>query len=273
MKAMIVVFAAAALAAGCGQPPAIQATAEDLDDANMLTLYEFPQAFESGQWPVINDTVMGGVSQSAIARTADGRAAFTGSVSLDNFGGFASVRSPHTERDLGGYTGLAVRVRGDGKRYKLFLKHDLPDDGTMYWADIKPPAGEWATLLVPFERFRPHWRGMPLLFQPPAGARTVRAVGFLIADKQEGPFRLEVAWIKAYRQEWPSAAWTAERRRPDALAAKTCEGYHEPLPPRFMRCSTHNVCAQRPPCCPQRTRPRMYSPLAPSATRPGPSHT
>jgi monofunctional biosynthetic peptidoglycan transglycosylase len=189
-----------ALAAGCDKPPAVETTTGDMEQADALALYEFPDAFEAGRWIILNDTVMGGVSQSSFGRTADGTALFAGDVSLANFGGFASVRSPHGEFELSDYQGLAVRVRGDGRPYKLYLKHDLADDGTMYWADIDPPKDEWATLRVPFERFEPHRRGMPLLFRPAANARTVRAVGFLIADKQSGPFRLEVDWIKAYGQ-------------------------------------------------------------------------
>jgi len=201
MKTPIALFAALALSAGCAEPPPVEVATEVPGQTEMLILHEFPRAFDEGRWAIINDTVMGGVSQSGFQRTADGTALFAGDVSLANFGGFASVRSPHAEHELGDYDGLAVRVRGDGRRYKLYLKHEVDDDGTMYWADIKPPKGEWATLLVPFERLGPHRRGMPLLFRPAANARPVRAVGFLIADKQSGPFRLEVAWIKAYRQE------------------------------------------------------------------------
>jgi NADH dehydrogenase [ubiquinone] 1 alpha subcomplex assembly factor 1 len=33
--------------------------------------------------------------------------------------------------------------------------------------------------------------------EPPLDPTKVTSVGFLISDKQEGPFQLEVAWIKA----------------------------------------------------------------------------
>jgi NADH dehydrogenase [ubiquinone] 1 alpha subcomplex assembly factor 1 len=42
----------------------------------------------------------------------------------------------------------------------------------------------------------PTFRGRVLSGEPPLDPAKVTSVGFLIADKQDGPFRLEVAWIK-----------------------------------------------------------------------------
>ena len=48
-----------------------------------------------GRWMVVNDGVMGGVSRSTIRRGDDvGTAVFEGTLSLENNGGFASVRTP-----------------------------------------------------------------------------------------------------------------------------------------------------------------------------------
>ena len=43
----------------------------------------------------------------------------------------------------------------------------------------------------------PTFRGRLLTDVPPLNPVKVTSVGFLISDKQEGPFKLEVAWIKA----------------------------------------------------------------------------
>jgi monofunctional biosynthetic peptidoglycan transglycosylase len=42
----------------------------------------------------------------------------------------------------------------------------------------------------------PTFRGRELHDVPPIEAGAIRQLGFLIADKQGGPFRLEVDWIK-----------------------------------------------------------------------------
>ena len=68
-------------------------------------------------WTPLNDTVMGGVSSSRVIEH-DGVLRFTGEVSLEHNGGFASMQTD-VDLDLHDATGLTLRVRGDGQRYKL----------------------------------------------------------------------------------------------------------------------------------------------------------
>lgn len=162
----------------------------------MLFDFSIPEAIEG--WSAVNDTVMGGVSQSRLAPAEEDSAAFQGVISLENFGGFATVRCPVGEYDLGGHKGIAVRVRGDGKRYKLFVKTNQPDDGYQYQADFATEDGAWQTINVPFEDFRARYRGGSMPLWPRLNPAKIKSLGFMIADKQAGPFRLEIAWLKAY---------------------------------------------------------------------------
>jgi len=82
-------------------------------------LFDFSTERTVGAWVSIDDVVMGGVSSSRLEATGSDTAVFTGLVSLENNGGFASVRSRPEEHDLGGYSGLEIRIRGDGRRYKI----------------------------------------------------------------------------------------------------------------------------------------------------------
>jgi hypothetical protein len=70
-------------------------------------------------------------------------AVFTGLVSTDNRGGFTSVRSRNYAPALsaGAYEGLALRVRGDGQRYKCIIRSDANWDGIAHcrWG----PGGGW----------------------------------------------------------------------------------------------------------------------------------
>lgn len=149
-------------------------------------------------WPAINDGVMGGVSVGAMT-VEDGFAAFRGRVSFDNNGGFASLRSQPETRDLAGYDGLALRVRGDGKVYGVRLRTTESWDGVSYQAPLAAPAGTWCEVRLPFERFEPVHRGRRALGHPVLDTGAIRTVGLMIA-RQEGPFRLDIAWIKAYRK-------------------------------------------------------------------------
>lgn len=144
-------------------------------------------------WRNVDDPVMGGVSKSTF-ETTDKGAAFTGTVSLKQGGGFASVRAPEADYDLDGHDGLRLRLRGDGKRY-WFTAYTTSGGPVSYRLPIQP-AIEWTTVHVPFAELTPYRRGTKMPNAPPFDPSQVRTLGFLIADEQDGPFRLEVAWVR-----------------------------------------------------------------------------
>jgi monofunctional biosynthetic peptidoglycan transglycosylase len=166
------------------------------DAAAERTLFDFRNAATMGAWQVVNDEVMGGVSAGRF-RPAGGVAVFEGEVSLENNGGFASVRSLPARHDLAGCDALVIRVRGDGRRYKFTARMDPGFDGAVYQAGFTTRAGEWEEHRLPLKQFVPTFRGRVLPGEPPLDPAGVVSVGVLISDKQEGPFRLEIAWIKA----------------------------------------------------------------------------
>lgn len=166
------------------------------DGVGEMKLFDFGQPRSVGEWGAINDGVMGGLSTGGLRPTQQGTAVFTGVVSLENNGGFASVRSIPGEYDLSGYQGLSVRVRGDGRTYKLNLKTDRSFDGVLYRVPFETLDGEWQTIELPFSDFLPTFRGRVLREATPLDLSRVASVGLMISDKQDGPFRLEVAWIK-----------------------------------------------------------------------------
>jgi hypothetical protein len=126
----------------------------------------------------------------------DGHAIFSGAVSFENNGGFASVRSRPVVYDLSAFGGLVLRVRGDGKRYFFRLKTDTSFDGVSYQVEITPPAGEWAEFALPFNEFVPVYRGRIVPDHPPLDPSRIASFGLLIS-RQEGPFRLDIEAIRA----------------------------------------------------------------------------
>jgi monofunctional biosynthetic peptidoglycan transglycosylase len=160
-------------------------------------LFDFSTETRPGVWQIVNDDVMGGVSTSRFDLT-DGVAVFRGEVSLDNYGGFASVRSLPARYDMQqDVDAFVIRVRGDGRRYKLTARMGRSFDGPVYQAAFATRPAEWEEHRLPFKDFVPTFRGRVLSGEPPLDATKIASVGFLIADKQAGPFRLEIAWIKA----------------------------------------------------------------------------
>lgn len=161
-------------------------------------------AAENEVWPSIDDAVMGGVSSSAMT-VEDGVASFRGVVSFDNNGGFASVRSRPMVRDLSAFEGLVLKVRGDGKTYGFRIRTSASFDGVSYQASLAPPAGEWIDVFMPFADFVPVWRGRKVADHPELDAAQVTTFG-LIISRQEGPFRLDISNIRAYRSTTESGS-------------------------------------------------------------------
>lgn len=162
------------------------------------TIIDFSDADEMERWEAVNDVVMGGLSEGRMS-VGDGAAIFTGNVSLENYGGFASVRSLPRGLYLGEYDGLIVKVRGDGRRYRLRLKTDEEFEGLAYQATFFTQVGEWTESHLSFDEFVPVFRGYVVEDAPALDPAKIKRVGFMIADKQEGPFKLEIREVRAYQ--------------------------------------------------------------------------
>jgi monofunctional biosynthetic peptidoglycan transglycosylase len=165
--------------------------------ASQKILFDFQVPPNSPAWQIVNDDVMGGVSKSRFQILTDGGAVFSGLVSLENNGGFASVRSSTALHDLTGCDCFIIRLRGDGHRYKFTVRTEAGFDTPLYQCPFVTKHGEWEEHLLAFKDFVPTFRGRILTGVPPLNPAKVTSVGFLISDRQEGPFKLEVAWIKA----------------------------------------------------------------------------
>ena len=106
------------------------------------TLFDFTDEESVKSWYVVNDSVMGGVSNSKVNKSEENTLRFTGTVSLENNGGFASMRTRPGDYDLGGFRGIQIRVRGDGNKYKFRIKTDSGFDGSRRWSCLSPSRGQ-----------------------------------------------------------------------------------------------------------------------------------
>lgn len=149
---------------------------------------------EAQHWTVVNDTVMGGISSSRFY-FEDNSAVFEGNVSLENNGGFASVRrliSPEFR------TGSIIRltVKGDGRRYQFRLKTHRLYEGAAYVTEFTTQNGEWQTLQLSEKDFTPRFRGRYIEDAPNLRFSDAIQVGMLISDKVEGEFKLQIQAIE-----------------------------------------------------------------------------
>ncbi len=148
-------------------------------------------------WTAENDDVMGGVSKGrAVIR--DGVLVFNGSLSLENNGGFAQVQIENLGLDLSGKDGIQLRVKGDGRTYELRLATNARHKGSRiaYSVEVPTKEDEWSEVKVLFADLKPSHHGNAL-DGPPADLSQVEEMSLLIGDKREGPFELQVDWLRA----------------------------------------------------------------------------
>ena len=167
------------------------------DTTNVVVAFDDPAAVAG--WTTINDPVMGGLSTSTVT-FGDGGLVFSGTISLDNNGGFASTRSPQ-DPGIGqratGATSIGVRARGDGKTYVFKV-----DSAGLPWSYIQrfsTDPGVWRTYELPIGGFQAvGMRLDPAPYAPQTlDPSTVTRISIYILDKQQGPFELSVSAVNA----------------------------------------------------------------------------
>ncbi|MBJ7340507.1 MAG: CIA30 family protein [Mycolicibacterium sp.] len=171
------------------------APAPDAPDVALIDL----DAGETAAWTTVNDPVMGGMSTSRVT-FGDGGLVFSGNISLENNGGFASARSPQ-DPDIGrrasGATSFRVRALGDGKTY--VLKVGAAGQPWSYIQRFPTEDGVRRIYDLPIEGFQPV--GMRLDPAPDApqtlDPSTIDQVSIYILDEQQGPFELTISGIDA----------------------------------------------------------------------------
>ncbi len=176
--------------------------AAEAADGDERMLFDFSEPGKADSWTVVNDTVMGGRSEGKVQLTESKTMVFSGRLSLENNGGFASVRTPAPQLALRQSDALVLKVRGDGRRYALNLY--VPGRGVAfsYRAEFQTPAETWALVEIPLSQLVATSFGRELE-NTPLDAASVNGLGILLGDKQAGPFELEVAWIKVRQQARP----------------------------------------------------------------------
>lgn len=167
---------------------------------DMVTAFDFSKDEQVEAWTIVDDGVMGGVSQGFWYQEDD-YAVFEGNVSLDNNGGFSSVRIALRPVDVSAYDGIALQVRGDGLTYGFGLRDRHPRyDYRMTFETTEQEDDEWEMIYIPFEELTATFFGREIPTADPFDPSYLRGMNLIISDGQEGLFRLEVASISLYRE-------------------------------------------------------------------------
>ena len=161
------------------------------------SLFEFQTSTEINAWQIVNDGVMGGLSQSNVAwNEKENTLEFSGEVSLENNGGFASVRAILQNFKQQEFKKIKLRVKGDGNTYKFRMRNSKNFDGIVYSLDFETEKGKWKEIELAVDDFQPTFRGQIYTNYGKFDTNDLKQIGFLIAGKQQGKFHLEVDWIR-----------------------------------------------------------------------------
>ena len=165
------------------------------EDGKERVLFTFDKVDAARQWQTVNDGVMGGLSDGRFKINEDKKMEFFGTLSLENNGGFASIRSRPTQMNLQKGDSIVTRVRGDGREYSLNLYVPRQRTAFSYRGFFNTKKDEWIEVKIPLDKFQATSFGRVVRNQP-LDPGEVERIGFLLGDKKAGTFRLEVDWIK-----------------------------------------------------------------------------
>lgn len=166
----------------------------------LLPLLDFAGPDAAQAWQAVNDGVMGGRSRGRFRITGDRSLEFTGNLSLENNGGFASVRTKPTTLAVQSGDTLVLRVKGDGRAYLVNLYTKARRMAFSYRADLPTEKDRWQEIHLPLDRFEPTSFGQVVQGMGPVDPSQISGLGFMLADKNPGAFRLEVDWVKVIRR-------------------------------------------------------------------------
>ena len=149
-------------------------------------------------WGVTNDTVMGGRSQGRARLTVDA-VSYQGRISLENNGGFSSLKSPYQRMDLSGFDYLEMRVKSTGARFAFTLEMSSRFYLPYYKHAVETKSDDWEVITIKMSDFKLYRmsrsNGQKLTEED--AAKLIR-IGFISDDKREIDFAMEVDYIKFY---------------------------------------------------------------------------
>jgi len=152
-----------------------------------ILIFDFNTQSNIQDWIITDDIVMGGESSGTFKLDEDGFGVFSGTVSLENNGGFSSIRYRFEKLKVKNYTKIKIKLRGDGKKYQFRIKTNSND----YYSYIATfsTTGAWQEIEIPLKEMYPSFRGRKLN-QPNFDNDYIQEIGILIGNKKDENFKL-----------------------------------------------------------------------------------
>ncbi len=154
---------------------------------NEQIIYDFTETSSIERWIVVDDGVMGGRSKGSMGLSPEGHGLFKGTVSLENNGGFSSVRYRFDKMEVEQNSTIKIRLKGDGKRYQFRVKNAVGE----YYSYVAyfESSGKWEEVEIALKDMVPTFRGRKLN-QPNFSHYQIEEIAFLIGNKKAESFQL-----------------------------------------------------------------------------------
>ncbi len=160
---------------------------------NTITLYDFTKYSSVSDWRIVDDVVMGGESNGKFSIDNDGHGVFEGKISLENNGGFSSVRYQFEKLAVTENSTVLITLKGDGKDYQFRIK-DKSSTSYSYITTFKT-SGDWQAIEIKLSDLYPSFRGRKLDL-PNFESDSFEEIVFLIGNKKEENFKLALDRIE-----------------------------------------------------------------------------
>jgi monofunctional biosynthetic peptidoglycan transglycosylase len=148
-------------------------------------------------WTIISDNVMGGLTKSTLMYT-ENSLLLTGNLSLENYGGFSSVKSKFKQMDLSEYKGIKIKFRSNNQKYAITLEDSRNWTKPYYKGAINEVMQNgWVETMINFSDFETYQIGEPTGEKLKKSVlKNILRVGIMTTEKKEGPFSIEVEYIE-----------------------------------------------------------------------------
>jgi len=157
---------------------------------------DFGKGKSGDNWQVINDDVMGGRSSSQF-ELQENSLIFKGNVSLENNGGFASLRSPFGKVDLSDYKTVTIRYKGTQRAFAFTLENERAYYRPSFKKILLPKSTDWETITLTLSDFEAYSLGRNMGYNlTPKIQEDIIRMGIILNDKKSGGFELEVDFIE-----------------------------------------------------------------------------
>jgi monofunctional biosynthetic peptidoglycan transglycosylase len=165
--------------------------------ANQYTIEFGKAAGRTSNWVILSDNVMGGVSEAAM-EYGNTAVIIKGYVSLQNRGGFVSIKSGWGKMNLAGFKIVKITFRSTSQVYAFTLENSRRWYEPAYKLEFSAgKANTWETVYLKLDDFKEERIGVPTGNKVNGAIlESITRIGIVTNEKREGPFQLEIESVE-----------------------------------------------------------------------------